>query len=1288
MRYQRRGAESSFSALLPRGSTPFDGALFALVPVVPPTAAAAALSDVEVTTVASAPTNVAFGAGSQTIVLDRSWKPLRAMKLSSSAHAVTAIAWVSLDTLACGYEDGSIALWSPGSKDPLLREFRAHVSAVVQIVALRGGDPSSGAIELLALDRGGCMFVHRIARSMWSKTKLSAKIATTGAGVALFGVPALDVHRIAALALRSDYSAALIAPRVPNVAAPAAIIVIALNPPAPPRRLELPSFAHSLPINQHEGLVVMPQPCIVWIQDDDGEDGSNGGAKIVAAYGGEVRCWAPVEPRRLKTGVDSSSPLWAGVCAVATLAIAAYPRRRVALLDAAACVHVRSVQSGALLSSLSLNAGTSTIALVLSSQIWSERGSARIPSLRGIREASPAAIRDAHVQAGRWIAALSVEVERQKINRSSGTTTAVANGGGGGGGGGSGSSARGGEAAGIGRARTESSAALGLLKTYLDAALLAAATTSEKEKAAAAALESAADCDVPRVSVSGGRYRAAALTACAFSALVDQGRSLTTVLQLFEAHGERATLARALRDSLLEIAANESKYTAGVSGGITCVYLTPALLGALLSETDDATGDSFAGGDLLPLARDVVRFRDPEAAAQLLVSHGLLSAAAAILVGKAGGALSLLRMIESSMDVKRASEAQLDLVAETVERGIFSARSAAECAVLLAHLCNVSGKTKNGGVLDWLLRFRSERVVIIVLRAFAASQLRRASAVELTRAVVLQAVQSLSSIEAGAIIAATLPSVGDVDAAAVIVNFASTLDCILAASASTSVDAAIRCALESAAGNGNGEEEREVVLERLATLTSVVGAEMLISALVPNLFSASALCAAPQLASMPELRLACVELALRSEVSDSDAASSTPAVARLRFQLQRTQLELVAELDPVALLEIENEVSVFKSVLRAVAVRRRQSLLPMNATTTSMMMTSSSSSSFSSLSSSTAASAAAIAALSWKAEAWDASARGIVKALRIALLKSDAYGIASDESWELVRLGVAIADADGAPDALLCSQRLWLDMTSAIVDSIMMITSSSSSSTKQTKKRDDTSLENNLTAFLLSAVGSRPAVLRTCLAVLLDAQQKTEQGGGRVKQQLKEEEGGEGGGVEVEESESESESESETRKQQLAPRFAFPTSQLQRIVAKSLATFEVDNRLQVAAARACIAAEQRGVRTVLRADAGGESGDALASSAQIKLSKLPSKDWEVAGGRGGRSSGGRSSGGGAGRGIVVLGGDEQSLQQIPLYLRKETPRMLSTRAREIATNPVHSSVAIFPLPLEAAASRG
>jgi hypothetical protein len=160
-------------------------------------------------------------------------------------------------------------------------------------------------------------------------------------------------------------------------------------------------------------------------------------------------------------------------------------------------------------------------------------------------------------------------------------------------------------------------------------------------------------------------------------------------------------------------------------------------------------------------------------------------------------------------------------------------------------------------------------------------------------------------------------------------------------------------------------------------------------------------------------------------------------------------------------------------------------------------------------------------------------------------------------------------------------------------------------------------------------VGSRPAVLRKCLAALFDAHRDGASGSGDGDG------GGDGDGA-------------------AGAVLAFPTAQLQRIVASSLATFEADNRLQVAAARACVAEEQRGVRAVAPAEAHA-------------LNALPSRDWEE--GHGARhGSGGalRTSDWGA------------TLQHTPLHLRSAKPRMLPKRAREIATEPVHESAALFP----------
>ena len=200
-------AAAALAALTPSVAVPFDGALISLAAVVPRASLVGVLSSAEVTCVASAEKLVAFGARDGTaLVLDRFWAVHAALARSPSATAgaITAVAWATSDILACGYADGSIALWNPTNlpKSQLLRDFKAHSDAVIHIAPLLGAP--GAAVELLALDRGGVAKFHVLARSMWSRAQLSAKVVSSGGGASLLGVPALDAHRIAALALSRD----------------------------------------------------------------------------------------------------------------------------------------------------------------------------------------------------------------------------------------------------------------------------------------------------------------------------------------------------------------------------------------------------------------------------------------------------------------------------------------------------------------------------------------------------------------------------------------------------------------------------------------------------------------------------------------------------------------------------------------------------------------------------------------------------------------------------------------------------------------------------------------------------------------------------------------------------------------------------------------------------------------------------------------------------------------------------------------------------------------------------
>lgn len=436
------------------------------------------------------------------------------------------MAWASADILACGYADGSVALWNPTNspKSQLLREFRAHSAAIVHIspLLLVPGAP----IELLALDRGGVAKFHVLARSMWNRAQLSAKVVSSGGGASILGVPALDAHRIAALALSRDSGLAAVAPRVSSGAAGAGIIIIALprvvaeNGAIAPQRLELPPFTHSLPMES-----ALAQPCLGWLRADSARAAAARGPLVVAAHGGEVRCWAAVTALR---SADTRA-LWASVCARPTVAVAPCSRRCVSLLDVDATVHVHDASSGALLSRLELG----TRALVLSAQIWSASPSgARVASLRGVREESPAAIRDAHVKAGAWTKALSVEVERQARRRGDAAASTLA-------------SAVASAAASAGA--LVSNEGLGLLTSYLQAALTS--------------------------GVDAASGRAAATVACTFAALADEGRMLVHVLPIFEARGHAAALASALRDVLLELASNSSCSAKVRSSFLLCARL-------------------------------------------------------------------------------------------------------------------------------------------------------------------------------------------------------------------------------------------------------------------------------------------------------------------------------------------------------------------------------------------------------------------------------------------------------------------------------------------------------------------------------------------------------------------------------------------------------------------------------------------------------------------------------------------------------------------------------------------
>ena len=265
-------AAAALASLLPSDALPFDGALISLAPVVPRASLVGVLSSAEVTCVASAEKLIAFGSRDGTaIVVDRFWAVHAALVRppSAASGAATAVAWASTDILACGYADGSVALWNPTNspKSQLLREFRAHSAAIVHIspLLLLPGAP----IELLALDRGGVAKFHVLARSMWNRAQLSAKVVSSGGGASILGVPALDAHRIAALALSRDSGLAAVAPRVSSGAAGAGIIIIALprvvaeNGAIAPQRLELPPFTHSLPMES-----AFAQPCLGWLRAD------------------------------------------------------------------------------------------------------------------------------------------------------------------------------------------------------------------------------------------------------------------------------------------------------------------------------------------------------------------------------------------------------------------------------------------------------------------------------------------------------------------------------------------------------------------------------------------------------------------------------------------------------------------------------------------------------------------------------------------------------------------------------------------------------------------------------------------------------------------------------------------------------------------------------------------------------------------------------------------------------------------------------------------------------------
>ena len=540
----------------------------------------------------------------------------------------------------------------------------------------------------------------------------------------------------------------------------------------------------------------------------------------------------------------------------------------------------------------------------------------------------------------------------------------------------------------------------------------------------------------------------------------------------------------------------------------------------------------------------------------------------------------------------RASPAKLDLVALCVERGVFAARSAAESAALIAHLCAASASSHEGGgeceadgTLAVLLRTRPARVVDVVCKVLAAPHVCGAAlANDVARRAVAHATRWLDTCAAGAVLAAIIPSVSngdDADAiAAVVPDCAAALDCLLACAAEADVDVrpAMRFVLRAA-------KRSDVVLSRLPVLRCVIGVESLVAVLT-KLSSAAALCDEPRLASHPALRLACVEIALASTVEASDVVLLT-----------RTRLELVAQLSPIELLEIDDVAEdVFVSVLRALR---------------------------------SSASAAALAALEWQAREWESSCTRVAMELRAALERRvGAAGRAAD-ARSLLRIGCAIAHADGTPNVLLRTRRLWLEMMSAIVDATTR--GAGRGGARSSSGSSSGSLELELATFLLSAVGSRPAVLRKCLAELFEVHHDGASGDG---------DGDGGGGV--------------------GGALAFPTAQLQRIVASSLATFEADNRLQVAAARACVAAERRGVRAVAHAEAHA-------------LNALPSRDWEE----------GHSARHGAGQGHSSSGALRTSdlsgaLQHMPLHLRSVKPRMLPKRAREIATEPVHESAALFP----------